>query len=158
MIEGVKIKNLEVKRDDRGWLMEILRRDDTVFKNFGQVYITACKQGVAKAWHYHKMQTDTFVCVLGKALVVLYDMRKDSPTNGKVEEHVLPDPSHEEKLILLQIPPMVVHGFTALDCEETRIVNVPDIPYNRSNPDEFRIPWDSKDVPYKWPENVRKGG
>lgn len=158
MIDGIKIKNLKSIRDDRGWLMEILRSDEPVFKKFGQVYITSCKQNVAKAWHYHKKQTDTFVCVFGKALVVLFDIRKDSQTEGKVEEYILSDPSHEENLILLQIPPMVVHGFTALDCEEVRIVNVPDLPYNRDNPDEFRMPWDGKEVPYKWPENVKRGG
>lgn len=36
MINGVKTKNLRVLPDERGWLMEILRRDDEIFQSFGQ--------------------------------------------------------------------------------------------------------------------------
>jgi dTDP-4-dehydrorhamnose 3,5-epimerase-like enzyme len=40
MIDGVKIKKLKVIPDERGRLMEILRRDDELFQNFGQAYAT----------------------------------------------------------------------------------------------------------------------
>jgi len=33
MIEGVQIKQLKVHCDERGRLMELLRRDDKIFKN-----------------------------------------------------------------------------------------------------------------------------
>lgn len=164
LIDGVRIKRLKLIPDDRGFLMEMLRCDDEIFKGFGQVYITGCIKGVAKAWHYHKEQTDNFVCVYGNALVVLYDMRKDSPTYGRVEEFILGQPSRNPssedpgEQILLQIPPLVAHGFTAYDCPEARIVNVPTRPYRYDNPDEHRYPWNSDDIPYKWPEYVVRGG
>ena len=97
MIDGVIVKPLKLIPDDRGFLMEILRADDPVFERFGQVYITGCKEGVANAWHYHKEQTDHFVCVSGKALVVLYDERRDSPTHGEVNEFVLEGPPCQER-------------------------------------------------------------
>lgn len=68
MIAGVIIKPLKLIPDDRGFLMEMLRADDPIFERFGQVYITGCKEGVAKAWHYHKEQTD-------RALADLMDMQ-----------------------------------------------------------------------------------
>jgi len=37
MIDGVKVKKLKVIPDERGWLMEILRCDDEIYKEFGQV-------------------------------------------------------------------------------------------------------------------------
>ena len=40
MIKDVQIKKLKVIPDDRGRLMEILRSDEDIFKNFGQVYMT----------------------------------------------------------------------------------------------------------------------
>jgi len=159
MIAGVVIKPLKLMLDERGFLMEILRVDDPMFEGFGQVYITGCKQGVAKGWHYHKQQTDHFVCVGGKALVVLYDHRRDSPTHGKVDEFVLAGPpcrDHEPRLI--KIPPEVVHGFTAIECPETRIVNIPTLPYRYNDPDEYRYPWNSEEIPYKWPASVVTGG
>ena len=80
MIDGVKTKKLEVIPDERGRLMEILRNDDDVFIQFGQVYITTTYPGVVKAWHLHKEQSDNVACVQGMIKLVLYDPRKQSPT------------------------------------------------------------------------------
>jgi len=159
MIKDVQIKKLKMIPDERGFLMEMLRCDDSIFEKFGQVYITGCKRGAAKGWHYHKEQDDHFVCVYGKTLVVLCDLREDSPTYKEVNEFVLEaPPCKENKPILLKIPAYVAHGFTALDCDEARIVNVPTKPYRYDNPDELRFPWDSEEIPYKWPDFVKYGG
>ena len=63
MIAGVRTKQLTVHADERGRLMEILRRDDEVFVGFGQVYVTTVYPGIVKAWHYHKCQTDNLACL-----------------------------------------------------------------------------------------------
>ena len=60
MIQGVKIKELRVIPDERGRLMEILRHDDPEFKKFGQVYMTTNYPGVVKAWHFHKIQRESY--------------------------------------------------------------------------------------------------
>jgi len=159
MIAGVMLKPLKLLPDERGFLMEMLRADEPVFEAFGQVYITGCKAGVAKAWHYHREQSDHFVCVTGTALLVLYDGRRDSPTHGEVQELVLDaPPCRRAEPLLVKIPPLVLHGFTALDCDEARIINVPTLPYRYTDPDEFRTPWNSPDVPYTWPAHVTRGG
>jgi dTDP-4-dehydrorhamnose 3,5-epimerase len=159
MIAGVVIKALKLLPDDRGFLMELLRSDEAVFEAFGQVYITGCKAGVAKGWHYHREQSDHFACVGGTALLVLYDNRADSPTCAQVQELILDaPPCRRADPILVRIPPLVWHGFTALDCEEARIINVPTLPYRATNPDEYRAPWNSPDIPYTWPAHVTRGG
>jgi dTDP-4-dehydrorhamnose 3,5-epimerase len=159
MIQGVQVKTLTVLPDDRGFLMEMLRADEPLFERFGQVYLTGCKRGVAKGWHYHQAQTDYFVCVGGAALLVLYDPRDTSPTRGIVQELRLhAPPSQEPPPLLVKIPPLILHGFTASGCEEARIINVPTLPYRRDAPDEYRIPWNSPEVPYRWPADVTRGG
>jgi len=158
MIEGVKTKKLKVIPADRGFLMEMMRNDDEIFEKFGQVYMTCVKRGVAKGWHYHYQQDDHMVCVFGKALVVLYDARDDSPTKGKIQEFVLSDPAQKGEHLLIKIPKGVYHGFTAADCDEARIVNIPTREYNYDNPDEHRCLWNSDEVPYKWPDEVTRGG
>jgi len=158
MIHGVVIKKLKLIPDERGFLMEILRSDDSIFEKFGQVYITGCKRGIAKAWHYHKDQSDHFVCLQGKALIVLYDMRTDSSTFNEVQEFILEaPPCNEYEPKLLKIPPFVVHGFTTFDSDEARILNIPTELYNYEQPDEYRYPWNSEEIPYKWPSFVTKG-
>ena len=47
------------------------------------------------------------------------------------------------------VPPGILHGFTSVGSTQPVIlVNVPDIAYNRTNPDEFRFAIDT--VQYDW--------
>ena len=146
MIEGVEVKKLKLIRDDRGRLMEILRRDDSLFEQFGQVYITTAYPGVVKAWHYHKKQTDNFTCVSGKMRLGLYDAREDSPTFGNVEEYII----SLENPLLVKIPPEVYHGFKCIGDKEAMVVNTVTEPYNPEEPDEYRIDAFENDIPFDW--------
>jgi dTDP-4-dehydrorhamnose 3,5-epimerase len=146
MIEGVVIKKLRVIPDDRGFVMEILRCDDEMFRKFGQVYLSVAYPGVVKGWHYHKVQTDNFAVVKGMLKVVLYDQREDSKTHGVVNEFFM----GEKNPILLVIPPMVVHGVKAVGEGAGYLVNCPTMPYNHSSPDEYRVDPHSGEIPYDW--------
>jgi dTDP-4-dehydrorhamnose 3,5-epimerase len=145
-IEGVIIKNLRVVPDERGWLMEILRCDDTVFSKFGQVYITTAYPGVVKAWHCHKKQTDNFTCVHGMMKVVLYDSRRESPTFKSIMEIFV----GEKNPVLISVPPEIYHGFKGIGNETAYFLSIPTLPYNYAEPDEYRLPPDSTDIPYDW--------
>ena len=158
MIQGVEIKNLKVIKDDRGFLMEMLRADDKIFKKFGQVYMTFCKYGVAKAWHYHKLQGDYFIALQGKTLVGLYDARKKSESYGQTAKFILAAPEERGQHIVLKIPKGVYHGFTALTKNGSKVLNVPTKAYNYKKPDEYRMPWNAKEIPFCWPRFVQRGG
>ena len=151
MIHDVRIKQLKVIPDERGRLMEILRRDDDLFRGFGQVYMTTAYPGAVKAWHYHKKQWDHFVCVRGMMKVVLYDGREGSPTHGEVNEFFM----GEHRPILLQIPPLVYHGFKCISETEAIVINTPTEVYVHDDPDEYRVDPHDNDIPYEW---VRKDG
>jgi dTDP-4-dehydrorhamnose 3,5-epimerase len=151
MIEGVSVRKLRLIPDERGFLMEMFRSDWDEFEKFGQTYITAVNPGAVKAWHYHKLQTDHFICVAGMAKVVLYDAREGSPTHGEVNEFFMGTLNP----ILLKIPPFVYHGFKGISQEMTLIVNVPTELYNYATPDEYRLPAHTDDIPYDW---ARKDG
>lgn len=151
MIEGVTVRKLRLIPDERGFLMEMLRSDWEEFDKFGQVYVTAVYPGVVKGWHYHKIQTDRFVCLAGMAKVVLYDGRDGSPTYGEVNEFFM----GIQNPILLKIPPGVMHGFKGISPDMTLIVNIPSEPYNYENPDEYRLPAHTDQIPYDW---ARKDG
>ena len=146
MIDGVTTKKLRVFPDERGWLMEILRRDDEIFEQFGQVYVTAAYPGVVKAWHMHELQTDHFCVLSGMAKIVLYDGREDSPTRGEVNEFFLG--THDRSV--LKIPKLVMHGFKCISEAEALIMNVPTEMYNVDKPDEIRRPADDPSIPYDW--------
>ena len=146
MIEGVILRELKPIPDERGWLMELMRSDWEVFEKFGQVYLTTVHPGVVKAWHYHKKQTDNMTCVKGMVKLGLYDSRKSSSTFKQVAELFIGD-----KLpALVKIPPLVYHGFKAIGEETAYVINVPTELYNYKEPDEFRLPPDTKQIPYDW--------
>lgn len=146
MIDGVKIKKLKVVPDERGRLMEILRKDDECFSRFGQVYMTTAYPGVVKGWHYHKKQFDNMAVVRGMMKIVLYDGRKTSKTFGEVNEFF----AGEHNPVLIHIPPYVYHGFKCISPEEAVVINTPTEVYNYKTPDEFRVDPHNNDIPYDW--------
>ena len=151
LIEGVKSKTLRVIPDDRGWLMEILRADDSdLFTKFGQVYVSATYPGVVKAWHYHQRQIDNFSCISGIVKLVLIDTRPGSPTEGAVNEFWV----GTQNPILVQVPNLVYHGWKNIGQEVALVVNVPTEPYRYGDPDEYRIAPHGT-LPYDW---ARKDG
>jgi dTDP-4-dehydrorhamnose 3,5-epimerase len=135
-ISGVQVKTLRAIPDERGWLMEILRRDETdLLPAFGQVYVSATYPGVVKAWHYHKTQIDNFACVAGMVKLVLIDTREDSPTRDVVNEFFI----GVHNPMLVQVPKLVYHGWKCIGTEPSLVVNIPSEPYSRESPDEFRL-------------------
>jgi dTDP-4-dehydrorhamnose 3,5-epimerase len=146
LIHGVRTKPLKVVPDERGRLMEMLRSDDDLFVKFGQAYLTAAYPRVVKAWHYHEKQIDHFICVHGMMKVVLYDDRDGSPTRGMINEFFI----GEHNPMLVQVPPLVYHGFTCVSEHEALVINIPTELYDYAHPDEFRVDAHDEKIPYDW--------
>ena len=146
MIKGVEIKQLTKHADERGYLMELMRCDDAIFRKFGQAYVSLNYPGVVRGWHYHKKQDDYFAVVKGMVKVALYDAREGSPTQGQVNEFFL----GEQNNILLKIPVGVMHGYKTVSTEPSLLVNFPTEPYDPQEPDEYRLPWDTDEISYDW--------
>jgi dTDP-4-dehydrorhamnose 3,5-epimerase len=145
-IDGVWVKDLRVIPDERGRLMEILRRDDEGFDRFGQVYLSTTYPGVVKGWHLHKVQDDFFACVRGMVKLVIYDAREESPTQGMLKEYFIGD--HNQQLV--KVPAGTYHGWKCISPEEALVINIPSEPYDHQNPDEHRAEWNTPDIPYSW--------
>lgn len=155
MIDGVKIKELKVHQDipDReegdekpGFLMEVLRDDEGFLKKFGQTTFTVAYQGTIKAFHYHKKQDDLWFVATGKAMVVLHDLRDDSPT--KRETQVIYAGQDDYKLIL--IPEGVAHGYKVVSKEPVLLFYHTTKSYNSKKPDEERLPFDDPKISFDW--------
>ena len=150
-IHDAKVQPLKLIPDERGWLLEILRSDNPqLFTRFGQVYVSATYPGVVKAWHFHRRQVDNFACVAGMVKLVLVDTREGSPTNGVVNEFFL----GTLQPLIVQVPAGVYHGWKCISTEPSLVVNVPNEPYHRDEPDEYRLEPHGA-LPYDW---ARKDG
>jgi len=146
MINGVITHKLRLIPDERGRLMEILRKDEEHYLPVAQIYMTTNYPGVVKAWHYHKKQSDQMTCVKGMVKVVLYDARDGSPTKGEVNEFFV----GEHNPLLIRIPPGVYHGWKCISESESVVVNCPTELYNYKEPDEHRAAHDDPAIPYTW--------
>ena len=146
MIQGVKTKQLKFIPDERGRLMEILRCDDEIFNKFGQLCMTTNYPGVVKGWHYHKKQIDNVCCIKGMIKMALYDARNDSKTKREINEFLI----GEHNPMLISIPTGVYHGWKCISETESIVVSIPTEPYNHKEPDEYRLPPDTKKIPYNW--------
>ena len=146
MIAGVLVVPLKANVDERGFLMEILRESDPHFAHFSQVYVSKSHPGIIRAWHFHAKQTDIWCVVSGMVKAVLYDLRETSPTKGEVQEVFMGD----DNRVGLIIPVGVAHGYKALGQIPSLLLNFTDNLYDPNIPDEFRMPWNSPEVPYNW--------
>ena len=140
------MRKLRLIQDDRGWLMEMLRRDWDVFERFGQVYVTTAYPHVVKAWHMLKKQVDHITCIKGAIKLVLYDDRENSKTKEELNEFVM----GERNPMLIKIPPTIWHGFKTIGDETALVVNIPTELYNYEEPDEHRVPPTTPKIPYDW--------
>jgi dTDP-4-dehydrorhamnose 3,5-epimerase and related enzymes len=138
VIKDVKLVDLVANVDDRGYLIEILRSTDEHFTKFGQVYIVGDHaRNTVRAFHVHKVLWDWFFMSHGSAKFALVDGRKGSATNNETNTFVLTD----RKPQLLVIPPGVLE-------DDTQMLSTASEVYNKANPDEERVPYDS--FGYDW--------
>ncbi len=108
MIDAVIIKQLVTHADQRGFFREIIRAsDDNFAEGFGQWSHSLMFDGVTKAWHYHKIQSDWWYVCSGVLRVGLCDMREDSPTYKQTMDFLMGDLQPAQ---VLKVPPGVAHG------------------------------------------------
>ena len=148
MIEGVIIKELSKYNDERGWLCEIFRDDETNYKP-AMVYISATKPGVVRGPHEHVSQTDFFVFAgPGKFALHLWDRRENSSTKG---EYIKIEAGQDNPVAVI-VPPGVVHGYKCISDIDAYSINLPDKLYKGQNKNEEidEIRWEENDnSPYK---------
>jgi len=145
MIEGVAIKNLVKHADERGYFEEIIRGNDDFFKEgFGQLSYSYVYEGVVKAWHLHKVQSQWTCIIKGSAKVVLHDCRKDSKTFGTTME-LLAGENYQD--LVYKFPPGVAHGYRCIN-GPMLVLYVTSGVYDLE--DEQRIPHDDASIGFDW--------
>ena len=144
MINGVKVIPLKQINDERGKIMHMLKSTDKHFTQFGEIYFSCAWPGTIKAWHIHKSMTLNNAVISGRAKLVLYDDRNDSPTKGELMELFI----GEDNYSLVQIPPGILNGYKAFGNKLVVLANCASEPHD---PDEILyIDPFNNDIPYNW--------
>lgn len=137
-IEGVIIQDLTTHLTEDGSFNEILRVQSFPDFSIAQINRSLVYPNVVKAWHLHFNQDEVWNVGLGQQIVLgLWDIRENSPTKGTA----LKIPVSDTRTVY--IPRGVAHGACNISGSATEILYFVSTAYNRDQPDEHRLPWDS---------------
>jgi dTDP-4-dehydrorhamnose 3,5-epimerase len=148
MIHGVIIKKIAKYTDERGWLSEIWRIDET---DFGpkMAYASITRSGVVRGPHEHKQQSDCFVfCGPGNFKLYLWENREGADKYRELETME----AGTDNPTMIIVPPGVVHGYKCISSEPAYSINLPNALYKgkdkKEEVDEIRWENDPKS-PFK---------
>jgi dTDP-4-dehydrorhamnose 3,5-epimerase len=131
-LEGLKLIELKIFNDDRGFFTERFQEEHFrrlgISAHFIQDNHSRSKPGVIRGLHYqnHPAQGKLVGVIRGRILDVVVDIRSASPTFGKWESFELSD----ENGRLLWIPGGFAHGFCVLGEEPADVIYKVDAPYS----------------------------
>jgi len=118
-VDGLEVRELSIYEDQRGWLGEIIRVDETNLKPL-MAYLSMTIPGTVRGPHEHREQTDYF-CFLGRFRLYLWDNRKTSVTyqeNRIIEISGIPT--------IAIVPPGIVHAYKNISSSNSLVINLPD--------------------------------
>lgn len=147
LIAGVRLRALTLHLDERGSVCEIYNpawgfdAAPLVYAYQGTIH-----PGRVKGWVLHHEQEDRVFPGQGRMKWVLYDARPDSPTHGMVNEIFL----SEQNRMLLFIPTYVYHAVQNIGTVDAVYINLPTRPYRHDDPDTYRLPFDTDQIPYRF--------
>jgi dTDP-4-dehydrorhamnose 3,5-epimerase len=145
LIDGVAVREVRSVVTANSITTEISRADwDVIDGKVEQVLHVSMRGSAISAWHQHRTRWDYIFTISGHLRVVLYDPREESPTRGQVDVfHLSP-----QRPQLMSVPPWVWHGVQNLSHDPSSFVNLFNEPYNYEDPDEWRLPPDTDQIPY----------
>jgi dTDP-4-dehydrorhamnose 3,5-epimerase len=126
-IDGVLVTTLKEIEHPKGNILHIIKKDDSGYVGFGEVYFSSVLSGMIKAWKRHLRMTLNLVCPVGVIRFVLYDDRQGSKTFGNFQEIIL---SRHKNYARLTIPPGIWMGFEGKSEDESLLLNFSDIPHD----------------------------
>ena len=146
LIHDVRVREIKNVLSDHSYVTEYYRAEWDMFDEPPEhVVHVNLTPGTITAWHMHKKKWDYIVVPTGMIKLVLFDPRDDSPTKGKVNVFNMSPLTPS----IVGFPPGVWHGFqNLLDSEMSSFINLSSTAYTYEDPDEWRIPVDSPEIPF----------
>lgn len=146
-IEGVIYARLAPLVDHRGSLVEVVDFDHSFWDEpVVYAYCFTIRPGRIKGWGMHKLQADRYFVASGHVRVALFDGREDSGSFRQTAQFYFSDAAPG----LLKIPPGVWHADQNWGQRDALVVNFPTRPYNRADPDKYRLDPETSEIPFDW--------
>jgi len=145
VLDGMIKTDLKIITADNGSVMHALKKTDTGFNEFGEVYFSTVEQNAVKAWKLHQKMTLNLMVPVGEVLFCFLDTREQSATYNASFKIVL----SQEPYFRLTVPPGIWFGFKGIHSGLNMIANVANIPHDpdevmRKEIDEIEMDWSSE--------------
>ena len=114
------LNDLQIFSLKDGDLLHCLKKSDSGYKNFGEVYFSEIKKNHIKAWKRHKQMTLNLVVPVGKIKFNFIEFT----SNNTISRHEIILSKDNYKRIT--VPPGIVFGFKGIS-ENNILANITDI-------------------------------
>jgi dTDP-4-dehydrorhamnose 3,5-epimerase len=140
-LKGVRIQEINVLPDERGFFAEALRLDWKELLEEGwmeQANVSYSYPNMVRAWHKHERgQIDYFLVLKGAMKICAFEEE-----TGKMAEVI----ASGEKPILVRVPGKYLHGTKTVSAEPSLTVYFVTKLYDYKSPDEVRRPWNDRTI------------
>lgn len=140
MLEGIQIKLLKRRFDERGFFLELMREDwkEISQDDIAQANLSISYPGIIRAWHRHlRGQIDYFIALKGAIKICAYDEE-----TGELNEII----STGNNPQMVKVPGKYWHGFKVISNEPAWLLYFVNKLYNYEKPDEQRRPWNDPTI------------
>lgn len=139
-VSTIKLNNIRTRS---GLMNEVFRSDWFEVIDVKQINFVDLKPHASTDWHCHSTQTDRIIGLSAEISLHLYDGRKDSPSCGVSEIFVL---GISEPMMVI-FPPGIWHKLINENEACGAYLNVLEQLYDHQNPDNYRLPAETVDIP-----------
>ena len=134
---GISEHKLAILNNVNGSVMHALKKSDSGFRNFGEIYFSNIKYRNIKAWKRHTKMTMNLVVPVGRVKFVFYSEEKNI-----FEEYILGEDNYNR----LTVNPLLWFGFQGMDEGKNLVMNIANIEHD---PDEVERK-NLMDLKYLW--------
>lgn len=118
------IKKLKVKKDERGFLVELFK-----IPGAGQLFFSTSKPGVTRGNHYHTRKIERFCVIEGKAKIRLRDRK-----TGEIKEYLVSGGAPE----IVDMPVHWTHDITNIGNNEMKLLVWVNEVFDPKDPDTYQ--------------------
>jgi dTDP-4-dehydrorhamnose 3,5-epimerase len=108
-------------RDNRGWTIDPLVKEDFLSGSPENLHVVSAAPGIIRANHYHMRQTE-YVCMIGsRALVVVVDNLSGERSEKEIDC---------DEPVILKVAPNISHAIKNIGNTMMYLLCYTDLPYN----------------------------
>jgi dTDP-4-dehydrorhamnose 3,5-epimerase len=141
-IAGISVTPLRQIEHPKGNIYHALKRSETSYEGFGEVYFSFINKGETKGWKMHKTMTLNLVVPIGAIKFVIFDTRENSLTRGSVAEIVLSPVNYQR----LTVAPGLWVAFQGIGNDSNVLLNLANIEHDPNESVNLEI----GELPYDW--------